>query len=112
LLNSTQEKISKKYINSLDNKDNDDNNLINQDLILPDEIKLLQATKEKVEKQVLDGKKGSALTNAFSFFFGGKKDNEANFLKKKSETEKKTDWKKQKNQKVDGHKQQTSSLFS
>ena len=64
-----QEKITKKYL------DNDNNNEIEK-LILPTEINLLKATKEKVEKKVLDGKKGNVLTNAFSFFFGGKKDDE------------------------------------
>ena len=83
LLNSTQQKISKKYINSLDNKDNDNNNLINESLILPDEIKLLQTTKEKVEKQLLENKKGNQLVNAFNFFFGGNADDE----KKKELTE-------------------------
>ena len=62
-----QNNIAKQYI--------DDNNKIEK-LILPTEINLLKATKEKVEKQVLDGKKGNALANAFSFFFGGKKDDD------------------------------------
>ena len=62
-----QGKISKKYI---------DNNNETEKLIIPTEINLLKATKEKVENKVLDGKKGNVLSNAFSFFFGGKKDDE------------------------------------
>ena len=65
LLNSTQEKIAKKYL---------DDNSNTEKLILPTEISLLKATKEKVEQKVLDGKKGNVLSNAFSFFFGGNKD--------------------------------------
>ena len=74
-----QSKISKKYV--------DDNNYTEK-LILPSEINLLKATKEKVEKQVLDGKKGNVLSNAFSFFFGGKKDEDEK--KELSEEEKQT----------------------
>lgn len=65
LLDITQEKIAKKYLE-------DNNNT--EKLILPTEISLLKATKEKVEQKVLDGKKGNVLSNAFSFFFGGNKD--------------------------------------
>ena len=80
LLESTQNKISKKYV--------DDNNNTEK-LILPTEINLLKATKEQVEKKVLDGKKGNALTNAFfSFFGGGNKDEEEK--KELSEDERKT----------------------
>ena len=67
LPNFIQNNISKRYI--------DDNSKIEK-LILPTEINLLKATKEKVENKVLDGKKGNALASAFSFFFGGKKDDE------------------------------------
>ena len=67
LLNSTQEKIAKNYL---------DDNSNTEKLILPTEISLLKATKEKVEQKVLDGKKGNVLSNAFSFFFGGNKDEE------------------------------------
>ena len=72
LIHSTQIKFSKKYIDS-ENKDND---LINYHLILPEEIVLLQATKEKVEKKLLENKQGNKLANAFKFFFGGGGDDE------------------------------------
>ena len=65
LSNSIQEKIAKKYL---------DDNSNTEKLILPTEINLLKATKEKVEQKVLDGKKGNVLSNAFSFFFGGNKE--------------------------------------
>ena len=64
-----QSKISK---NLIDN----DNNQMNQKILLVSEYNLLKNTKEKVEKKVLDGKKGNVLTNAFSFFFGGSKTEE------------------------------------
>jgi hypothetical protein len=64
-----QSKISK---NLIDN----DNNQMNQKILLVSEYNLLKNTKEKVEKKVLDGKKGNVLANAFSFFFGGSKTEE------------------------------------
>ena len=71
LLNSTQEKISKKYY---DNKDsNNPDNDIN--LLYLNNINLLKGSKEVVKKKVLDDKKGGALSNAFSFFFGGGSEN-------------------------------------
>ena len=68
LINSTQDKLAKKYINHLD-KENEDNNSLDDCLILPEEITLLKSTKEKVENQLLENKKGNQLANAFKFFF-------------------------------------------
>ena len=79
LIQSTQIKFSKKCINSIkDNKENDegDNNIINNYIILPEEIYLLESCKEKVESQLLENKKGNKLANAFNFFFGGGGDDE------------------------------------
>ena len=65
LIDFIQIKIAKNY---LDNEKFDDKFLI------PDIKNSLKATKEKVEKKVLDNKKGNVLANAFSFFFGAKKE--------------------------------------
>ena len=72
LIPSTQNKYIKKYLSEL-NKDFDSNENFKDfdSIILPEEINILKATKEKVEKQVLENKKGNQLANAFSFFFGG-----------------------------------------
>ena len=67
LIESSQIKISKKYL--------EDNEAISN-LLLPTEICLLKSTKDKVEKQLLDNKKGGGLTKAFSFFFGGGDDDD------------------------------------
>ena len=67
LIESSQTKISKKYL--------EDNSAISN-LLLPTEICLLKSTKDKVEKQLLDNKKGGGLTKAFSFFFGGGDDDD------------------------------------
>ena len=91
LINCKQIKYSKRYIYSDEKKDNNDNdkkdnsdnnNNINNDdyLILPEEIILLQSTKDKVEKQLLENKKGNQLANAFKFFFGGGGDEQKNEL--------------------------------
>ena len=64
LLYSSQIKIIKKYLESDE---------INEKFLLPNEINSLKATKEKVEKKVIENKKGNVLANAFSFFFGAKK---------------------------------------
>ena len=40
-------------------------------LIFPEEINLLKETKEKVENQILENKKGNQLAKAFNFLFGG-----------------------------------------
>ena len=65
LIESSQIKIIKKY---LENEKNDEN------FLLPDKKNTLKATKEKVEKKVLENKKGNVLANAFSFFFSAKKE--------------------------------------
>ena len=81
LINSTQVKLSKKYINSLDEKKNNDKNEIKDNyLILPEEIVLLKSTKDIVEKQLLENKKGNKLANAFKFLWGGGDDEEKNEL--------------------------------
>ena len=105
LINSEQIEYSKKYIYSDNNQDNNNNDADKKDndkkeneankntkndydyLILPDEIILLQSTKEKVEKQLLEDKKGNQLANAFKFFFGGGGDEQKNEL---TEEEKKS----------------------
>ena len=66
LFSKTQQNISNNYINN----NNEDK------LLIPNEINLLKATKEKVKSKVLENKKGNVLTNAFSFFFGGKSDDD------------------------------------
>ena len=80
LIHTTQVKFSKKYIDLEKNENNNENNndLINYYLILPEEIVLLEATKEKVEKKLLENKQGNKLANAFKFFFGGGGDEEEN----------------------------------
>ena len=78
LIENTQEKLVKKYLN--DNKD------INN-LLLPNEIILLKSTKEKVEKQLLENKKGSGITKAFSFFFGGGGDDDKKELTEEEKKE-------------------------
>ena len=72
LIQSTQNKYANKYIKEL-NKDFDiGENFKDFDcIILPEEINLLKGTKEKVENQLLENKKGNQLANAFNFFFGG-----------------------------------------
>ena len=62
LIESSQIKITKKFL---------EDNLKIKDILLPNEINLLKSTKEKVEKQLLENKKGGGITQAFSFFFGG-----------------------------------------
>ena len=47
---------------------------IDEKFLLPDDMEYLEATKTKVEKQALENKKGKVLENAFSFFFGAKKE--------------------------------------
>ena len=78
LIENTQEKLVKKYL--------DDNNNINN-LLLPNEIILLKSTKEKVEKQLLENKKGSGITQAFSFFFGGGGDDDKKELTEEEKKE-------------------------
>ena len=71
LLNSTQEKIVKKYFKYIKDNNNTSNELNDINLLYPNEINLLKGTKENVKQKVLDDKKGSTLSNAFSFFFFG-----------------------------------------
>jgi len=65
LIESSQVKIIKKY---LENEKNDER------FLLPDKKNTLKATKAKVEEKVIENKKGNVLSNAFSFFFGAKKE--------------------------------------
>ena len=65
LIESSQIKIVKKY---LENDKNDER------ILLTNNKNGLIATKEKVEKKVLENKKGNVLANAFSFFFSSKKE--------------------------------------
>ena len=84
LLDSTQEKIVKKYFAFIkDNKNSNEMNDIN--LLYPSEINLLKGTKETVKQKVLDDKKGSTLTKAFSFFFGGGGNDDKNELTEEEE---------------------------
>ena len=80
LITSSQKKYAKKYLAEL-NKDFDLNeNFKNFEcIVLPEEINLLKETKDLVEKQLLENKKGNQLANAFNFFFGG---NDKRILKK------------------------------
>ena len=80
LLESSQIKISKKYL--------ENNSNINIDnILLPTEINLLKSTKEKAENKLLENKKGSGLTKAFSFFFGGGGDDEKKELTEEEKDE-------------------------
>ena len=78
LIESSQLKISKKYL---------ENNSKIENILLPTEINLLKSTKEKVEKQLLENKKGGGLTKAFSFFFGGGGDDEKKELTEEEKNE-------------------------
>ena len=62
LIESSQIKITKKYIK---------NNSDIENILIPTEINLLKSTKEKVEEKLLENKKGGGLTKAFSFFLEG-----------------------------------------
>ena len=86
LILSTQNKYIKKYLSEL-NKDFDINESFKDFdcIILPEEINILRATKEKVENQVLENKKGNQLTNAFSFFFGGGGDDKKELTEEEKE---------------------------
>ena len=78
-----QSKISKKIIDG-------DDTISEQKILLPTEINLLKNTKEKVESKVLQGKKGNALSNAFSFFFGGGNQDENKELSEEEKSRLKT----------------------
>ena len=77
LIESSQIKIAKKYL---------ENNSETSKLILPTEINLLKATKDKVEKKILDNKKGG-LANAFFSFFGGGNNDEKKELTEEEKNE-------------------------
>ena len=68
LLNSTQEKIAKKYYKNRDPEKNPENEM---NMIYLNKLNLLKGSKEIVKQKLLDDKKGNTFTNAFSFFFGG-----------------------------------------
>ena len=66
----SQIKIIEKYL---------ENNRIDN-IILSDDTNTLKATKNRVEKKVLDNKNSNVLANAFNFFFGAKKEEKNNEL--------------------------------
>ena len=70
LANFSQIKIIKKYL---------ENNKIDN-ILLSDDKNGLKATKNKVEKKVIDNKNSNVLANAFNFFFGAKKEEKNNEL--------------------------------
>ena len=70
LLNASQIKIIHNYL---------EKNKIDE-ILLSDNQNALKATKRKVEKKILDDKNSNVLANAFSFFFGGKKEEKKNEL--------------------------------
>ena len=78
LIESSQIKIVKKYL---------ENNSDTSKIILPTEINLLKATKDKVEQKLLDNKKGGGISKAFSFFFGGGDDDEKKELTEEEKEE-------------------------
>ena len=78
LIESSQIKIVKKYL---------ENNSDTSKIIIPTEINLLKATKDKVEQKLLDNKKGGGLTKAFSFFFGGGDDDDKKELSEEEKEE-------------------------
>ena len=67
----SQIKIIEKYL--------ENNNLIDN-IILSENENSLKATKKKVEKMILVDKNSNVLANAFSFFFGAKKEEKKNEL--------------------------------
>ena len=71
LLNSTQEKIAKKFYKNRGDTINIAENDIS--VLYMSKTNLLKGSKDKVKQKILDDKKGNTLTNAFSFFFGGGK---------------------------------------
>ena len=84
LLNSTQEKIVKKYFKNIKDNNNDDLNEMN--LLYANKLNLLKGTKEKVNEKVLEEKKGNVLSNAFSFFFGGGEEKKNELSEEEEET--------------------------
>ena len=81
LLNSTQEKIVKKYYKSIKDNNNDDLNDMN--LLYINKLNLLKGTKDLVNEKVLEEKKGNVLSNAFSFFLEEVMKKKMSYLKKK-----------------------------
>ena len=70
LINSTQEKITKKYFDFIKDNCNKSNEINDINLLYLEEKNILKGTKKTVKQKVIDHKKGSTLTKAFSFFFG------------------------------------------
>ena len=71
LANFSQMKIMENY---LKNKENDDK------ILFAEDINILKATKKEVEKKILNDKNSNVLANAFSFFFGAKKEDKKDEL--------------------------------
>ena len=69
LLNSTQEKIIKKYFDFIKDNCNKSNEINDIKLLYLDEKNILKGSKNTVKQKVIDHKKGSTLTKAFSFFW-------------------------------------------
>ena len=71
LPNFKQIKIIEKYL---------ENNSKIDEILLVEDINAFKATKKSVEKKILDSKNSNVLANAFSFFFGSKKEEKKNEL--------------------------------
>ena len=71
LANFSQMKIMENY---LKNKENEDK------ILFAEDINILKATKKEVEKKILNDKNSNVLANAFSFFFGAKKEDKKDEL--------------------------------
>ena len=71
LANFSQMKIMENY---LKNKENEDK------ILFAEDINILKATKKEVEKKILNDKNSNVLANAFSFFFGTKKEDKKDEL--------------------------------
>ena len=71
LANFSQIKIMENY---LKNKENEDK------ILFAEDINILKATKKEVEKKILNDKNSNVLANAFSFFFGAKKEDKKDEL--------------------------------
>ena len=94
LIKTTQIKLSKKYINSnimIENNNitnNDNDKLINNYLILPEELILLESTKDKVVSLLIENKNRNKNIKGFKNYFGEReKDSNENEL---TEDEKQT----------------------
>ena len=71
LTSSSQIKIIEKYLK---------NNNIIENILLAEDNNALKATKNEVEKKILNDKNSNVLASAFSFFFGSKKEEKNNEL--------------------------------